>query len=233
MRIALAGIAAIAALFGTPALAADMPVKAPPAPPPAYNWTGCYVGGNVGGAWGRSNVQIPLYPASFNIDTSNAIGGGQVGCNYMFSNRWVVGIEGDWDVTQLDGSSATTFPGESYFTQFNSVGSVRGRLGYAWDKTLFYVTGGGAWATLHAANFTETAGPCVPAAPDFGGCVSHSATYGGWIGGVGLEYALTANWILGGELLYAGFGRKDFIYNGPVNVNESIGQARARLSYKF
>lgn len=209
-----------------------MPTKAPIVKAPIavaeYNWTGCYVGANVGGAWGRSNIDIPLYPANVNANATSIIGGAQAGCNYMFPSRWVVGIEGDWDWTSLNGSTATTsiaVPGETFFTKFNSVGTLRGRAGYAWDRTLLYVTGGGAWAHLNAANYVPT---CVP------GCASDkSATYSGWTAGAGVEYALTMNWIIGAEYLYMSFGRQNFFYNGPTNVKEQINVARARVSYKF
>jgi outer membrane immunogenic protein len=95
------------------------------------------------------------------------------------------------------------------------------------------VTGGGAWSNLQAANYIETGPPCLPAPPSFLGCTTHSATFGGWTAGVGIEYALTQNWIVGAEYLYAGFGRIDFVYNGPTNVSESISQLRARVSFKF
>jgi len=86
MRRLVAGLLGATLLGGVAAQAADLPVKAPvyKAPPlPIYNWTGCYLGGNVGGVWGRSNINIPGYPSNFNINNSSFIGGGQLGCNYQ------------------------------------------------------------------------------------------------------------------------------------------------------
>ncbi|MCW5692427.1 MAG: hypothetical protein KIT48_08685 [Pseudolabrys sp.] len=83
LAVALLG----ATLFGgLSANAADMPVKGPvyKAPPMVmYNWTGCYIGGNLGGVWGKSNIDIPGYPSNFDINTSSFVGGGQLGCNYQ------------------------------------------------------------------------------------------------------------------------------------------------------
>lgn len=219
----LAGMLSLGAV--AVAAAADMPTKAPVYKAPAvvapYNWTGCYVGANVGGAWARSHDNIPAYPASFDINTSSVIGGAQVGCNYMFPERWVVGIEGDWDWMSLKGDNLTTAGAERYFVKWNSLGTLRGRLGYAWDRTLFYVTGGGAWAHLSAANYIPTA------------FADQSATYSGWTAGLGVEYALTQNWIVGAEYLHAGFGSKNFVYAGPNSVDNRIDLIRARVSFKF
>src|ERR1700758_3049509 len=115
MKKLATAIAAIA-LIGTPAFAADMAVKAPPLPPPApvYNWTGWYVGGNVGYSWGNANTDlggtgsvtsffnIPPATSSFAFADSHTakpngvIGGGQIGYNYQFSPAGIVGFETDF-----------------------------------------------------------------------------------------------------------------------------------------
>ena len=110
-------------VFGAaPVMAADIPVKARPVAPvvaaPAYNWSGCYVGGYIGGAWGRdvSVLEGVLQPAgvfSYNVTTapysyrlgSSFIGGGTVGCNYQ-ANVLVVGFEGELGYLRLRGSVA-------------------------------------------------------------------------------------------------------------------------------
>jgi outer membrane immunogenic protein len=89
-----------------------------------------------------------------------------------------------------------------------------------------YATGGGAWTQLQSANYFNPI--CSP------GCaVNQSATFSGWAAGGGIEYAFTQNWIAGAEYLFAEFGRHNFVFNGPTNVNEQINVVRARLSYKF
>src|SRR5260370_39875329 len=92
---------AVAGLIGTPAFAADMAVKAPPPPPaPVYSWTGCYIGGNLGGVWENDTTTGGLsdpgaafpglfpgvIPATFNYDRDSGLAGGQVGCNYQLPN---------------------------------------------------------------------------------------------------------------------------------------------------
>jgi outer membrane immunogenic protein len=112
MNKLLTAIAALG-LIGTPALAADMPVKAaPPAPAPVYNWTGWYVGGNVGASFGRVKTDINGEPVAVNISSpptiipgfagsgvtepAGFIGGGQIGYNWQLSPIWVVGFEADF-----------------------------------------------------------------------------------------------------------------------------------------
>lgn len=223
----------VVALLATSALtfaaqAADMPTKAPvyKAPPVAmYNWTGCYLGGNVGGIWGRSNVDIPAYPSNFNIDKSSLIGGGQVGCNYQVQ-QFVFGIEGDWDGMSLKGDELTgAAASERYSVKWDWQASVRGRLGYAPAGTpwLFYVTGGATWAHLSEANFIP--GPVVTTAT--------SGTHDGWTLGGGFEYQLTPNWIAGVEYRYSQYQSKRYDYLGPVDVDLKTNAVMGRISYLF
>jgi outer membrane immunogenic protein len=225
MKRILFAIAATTALCTSPSLAADLPVKAPVVPPAplAYNWNGCYIGGNVGGTWGSSNVNIPLYPANFDIDSSSLIGGVHGGCNYMFAPNWVIGIEGDYAWTDLNDSASTINGpvGETFSVKWDAMATIRGRLGYAWNNSLFYVTGGVAWSHLDNAQYNPIAGGAV------------SATYTGWVVGAGYEYGFTPNWIAGVEYLYADLGDKDFVFLGPTSVSHTANIVRGRISYKF
>jgi outer membrane immunogenic protein len=125
-------IAAIAALIGTPALAADIAVKAPPPPPaPIFSWTGFYVGGNVGYSWGDARTNIAGSATTFStpgpsfgfvanppvvfVDSAKqllqgVIGGGQIGYNYQFSPQWVLGFETDIQGSGERGSNTFTDP---------------------------------------------------------------------------------------------------------------------------
>ena len=180
MKKLATAIAAIA-LIGTPAFAADMAVKAPPRPPsaPVYSWTGWYVGGNVGYGWGDARTDIagtatsfsePTFfggfPSNFAFAGSNTaalhgvIGGGQVGYNFQFATRWLLGFEADFQGSGERGSSASanSFSGSlcitgtappptcltnplaslllngtaatAYDATISWFGTVRGRLGY-------------------------------------------------------------------------------------------------------
>jgi outer membrane immunogenic protein len=178
MRTILAG-AAIAALIGVPALAADMPVKAPAAAPaPVWSWTGFYFGANVGGGWGDNSV--PLYgdgsagndllsrtfdgvlnfsavPRSQSIHSSGVIGGGQIGYNWQVAPMWVVGLEADIQGSGVRGSATTTPPPGSPPENLTShqrldwFGTLRGRLGVvASERLLLFVTGGLAYGETEA-----------------------------------------------------------------------------------
>ena len=95
-------LAAVFGLAASQASAADLPRKAPPAPPPPppLTWSGCYIGANVGGAWGRISLEGP-FGGTFDRSTNNAsfVGGGQIGCDYQFAGGWVIGFRNMFDGT--------------------------------------------------------------------------------------------------------------------------------------
>ncbi len=151
-KILLAGVAALG--FGSVASAADlparMPVKAPPIIAPVFSWTGCYIGAHVGGAWMRKEWSDPFLGPGMNPfnshDGSGVMAGGQIGCDYQVAN-WVFGIEGQGSWTDLKASSVDPLgTNETDHSELDAIGSVTGRIGYAWDRALFYAKGGGAWA---------------------------------------------------------------------------------------
>jgi outer membrane immunogenic protein len=226
----VAATAVVALGVVSSAYAADMPVKAPaykaPAYAPLYNWSGCYLGADVGGTWNRVAVNVPAYPFPDHTTTTSSVSGGALaGCNYMFSNRVVLGIEGDYswmnlNATALSGNGGT----ELFTTQYNASASARGRLGYspeAMPNSLWYVTGGWAWARLNNSFYTPLAG----------GTNSGSAT--GWVVGGGVEWALTPAWIVGLEYLHSQYGTENQVFLGPNTLKLTEDTVRARLSYKF
>jgi len=151
MKKFLLATVALAALAAVPAGAADLsrPVyKAPPPAPVYFSWTGCYVGGNIGGLWVNKDVTGP-FGGTFSADGSSWAAGLQAGCNYQFAGGWVVGIQGDYDWANADFNRDTTgfffnHPSNVDF-RVKSIASVTGRVGYAWDRFLGYVKGGAAW----------------------------------------------------------------------------------------
>jgi opacity protein-like surface antigen len=155
-KILVAAIAAAA--FGMPAIAADMPVKAPPMGAPAFSWTGCYLGGNVGGAWGRdSDWEFELGGTGGDPKYSGAIGGGQIGCDYQ-NGPWVVGLAGMFDWSDLKGHAVDTAnPADHSNTKVHSLATATARVGYAIDRSLLYIDGGAAW-TSSKRFFTDAAG---------------------------------------------------------------------------
>jgi len=128
-KLLLGSVATGALLAAGSANAADLAVKAPRVapvvpPPPVFSWTGCYVGAHVGWGWGRHDVRSThtsfssgstssggfVNSGSGNIDTSGAIFGGQVGCDYQFGigkgfgpGAWVIGIQGDLSAADING----------------------------------------------------------------------------------------------------------------------------------
>jgi outer membrane immunogenic protein len=215
-----------------PAAAADLPVKARPMAPVAmaYNWTGCYIGGNVGGKWVRTSGSVDvgavpgsaagtvLFPAA---DTSTLIAGGQVGCNYQApGTNWVFGLEGDldwqrWSRTTILGTPVPFpfIPGDVFDIRSRWQASARGRIGYAWDRLLIYATGGAAFTDVTVGtNFiaTTTGGVAFPATV---GSVSKTLV-GATVGG-GFEYAFTNNFSAGIEGRYSWYGQQTFA-GGPV-----------------
>jgi outer membrane immunogenic protein len=198
-----------------PAVAADLPArtytKAPAYAAPIHSWTGCYIGIEGGGNWGRtSSTAVAPNPATVglpitgNFDLSGGLAGGTVGCNYQVSN-WVFGIENDFSWTNTSGTANDLFPFNTAATnriQEKWLDTLRGRVGVAWDRALFYGTGGVA--------FTQASDTICSAI-----CVSDSEERTGWVAGAGIEYAAWDNISLKLEYLHADFGSKNYI-NPPV-----------------
>jgi outer membrane immunogenic protein len=229
-RLLIAGALALTA--AGQALAADLPM---PAPPPAYvpvvpyyNWSGFYIGVNGGGAFGNSNWTDPIDGPTGNFNVSGALVGGTLGFNYQIG-PWVLGVEGDGDWTNLSG---TTFNASctavGCTTQSNWLATVRGRAGYAWDRVLFYGTGGGAFANVQGSA---------------GALPFSSATQAGWTAGVGVEYAFAPNWTAKVEYLYVGLGNASCGFGScgggspatPVNTTVSLNEnvLRGGINFKF
>jgi outer membrane immunogenic protein len=215
LSVVALGIGAMAQV----ASAADLPVRQPPppykAPPPirVFSWTGCYIGGNIGGLWAnREWDDAGIFPGDPFVgqafgthNISSWIGGGQVGCDYQFAGGFVVGIQGDYDLTNATGSSVNALvPIFTNQTHIKSLASVTGRIGYAWDRILGYVKGGGAWESADYNGLVTATGTLASTA---------SATFSGWTVGIGGEYAFT-DWL-------SGFVEYDY-YNFGSNQSVSL-----------
>jgi outer membrane immunogenic protein len=226
--------AASTVVFAPVASAADMPVKAPPrvsAPPPVYNWTGFYVGGHVGYLWGRTHVEEEGTVVEDGAPTNGVIGGALAGYNWQY-NQFVFGLEGDFGWTNAKGTGTaqqtttiTTQAPNKY--DFDWTGHVRGRVGYAADRWLFFVAGGLAIAdfNFHEGAITTT----TVVVPPPGG------TYVGWSIGGGIEYAITQNLLGRVEYLYDHFGHKDYVGSDgdPYRVSLTGSTVRGALAWKF
>jgi outer membrane immunogenic protein len=259
-KLLVSSIAALG-LIGTPALAADMAVKAPPpAPVPVYSWTGFYIGGNVGyehtksdfttifgagnGGFSAASVAFISAVGTGSASRDGFTGGGQAGYNWQ-SGNYLLGIEAS--INALSNSATLNFtgvtPGGTAFALSNSlhpkwIVTVNPRVGIVFDRVLFYATGGLAF--LHAT-YNQTFA-------DFsiGGGVSatSSTTKTGWDAGGGVEYALNRNWSVKAEYLYSQFAAFNtntisVLGGGSVvnpvsgSANVSVQMARVGLNYQF
>jgi outer membrane immunogenic protein len=201
--------------------AADLRVKAPVAPPPPPAWTGCYVGLNAGGVWGRmrdkwTNISPSIFlPPEFEtvgggtIDASGFTGGGQLGCNRQI-DAVVFGVEADIQYTQLEGTREAFFPGDSSFRplkfredfQSKWLGTFRGRVGWLMNPdVLLYATGGLAVARIKT--FDSFGDPATPATHV---TTSGSRTQVGWTVGAGAEWMFAPRWSVKAEYLYVDLG---------------------------
>jgi outer membrane immunogenic protein len=240
---ALISTAVLTVGLATAASAADLAVKAPvykaPVAPLPFSWTGCYLGVEGGGIWGRSkhvdadpaNADVGL-PITNDFNLSGGLVGGTVGCNYQISN-WVFGIENDISWTDAKGSANDISPFVTSVTSQTSekwLDTLRGRVGFAWDRTLFYGTGGVAFAGAEVKI-------CVS-----GPCITDSKTVTGWVAGGGIEYAAWDHVTLKLEYLHADFGTSRYISPstpvGGVNivtrdVSLTNDIVRAGVNYKF
>jgi outer membrane immunogenic protein len=219
-------VAALLVAASSGAFAADLPVKAPyMAPIALYNWTGFYIGGNVGGAWETGTISDSFFGTSFSGSRSGFIGGGQIGYNWQFSPQFVLGVEWMFDGTDLR-SDNTFFDAVAFSEKVDWITTVTARLGYAANNWLFYVKGGGGW--VHdSGRVTDLAN---------GFSVSLSDTKGGWVVGGGIEYGFTPNWT--GKVEYQHLGLEDVTIAGPF-VGETVTASRhfdmvtVGLNYKF
>ncbi len=239
-RHLLLSTTAVAALCGGPVAAADLPraapapaYKAPVALSPAFSWTGFYIGGNVGAAYRRSSETETdigngfFTPQPFNVERTSFIGGVQAGFNWQVGS-FVVGFEGDYN--WVTSSNDTTFflnGTAAYNSSMKSFATARGRLGVvATPNLLIYATGGAAFANITNqivdTNFPFTAG--------------RSGWSTGWTAGGGIEYALTNNWTVKAEAIYAQFSDLTVIAS-PVpysfTFKDSVTVARGGINYKF
>jgi len=218
MRRFTLALAAVVALGVTAASAADLgqrPVyKAQPAPIAIYNWSGFYVGGHLGGAWGREDIRDNITGLTGKTDPSGFLGGAQVGYNWQVG-QWVFGIEGDWSWTNADGDAA--IPGAIVKSEYNWFSTLTGRVGYAVDNWLWYVKGGAAWADVDYS---------------IGG-VKVGENRNGWTIGGGLEYGLTPNWSAKLEYNYLDFGKDSIAAPIGVQADTQVHLFKAGLNYRF
>jgi outer membrane immunogenic protein len=219
-RFTLAACAGLlAAAMALPSFAADMPrpaYKAPSSDAP-WNWTGFYVGINAGYGWGKSSWTDPATGATtgdFNV--SGALAGGTIGYNLQ-TGLWVWGLEGDVDASWIKGTNATI----CCETKNDWLATARGRIGYAFDRWLPFLTGGAAFGDV---KMTPVGG------------ASETTTKIGWTAGGGLEYAFQGAWSAKVEYLYVDLGKANCSVatcGAATDVTFKTSIVRGGINYHF
>jgi outer membrane immunogenic protein len=177
------------------------------------------VGGHVGGAWAGDN--------SLQGDSGRFLGGVQGGADYQFARNWVVGAEAQYSWLPSN-NTGVLFPGGTFVTQNNrELGSVTGRLGYAWGPALLYGKGGYAWRD-------NTLGASIAGTP---AAFTASNRRDGYTVGAGLEYMFNPNWSAKVEYQYYNFGNTTF-NTGPADIvgtrfRDDEHTVKAGLNYRF
>jgi outer membrane immunogenic protein len=242
------------------ASAADMPLKARPAPAPMvaiYNWTGWYIGLNAGGGWSDSRVNVgfndpaffgPAFaagatPSSYSTRPSGFLGGAQVGYNWQASN-FVFGLEADIDGADIHGSQTINTTVAPFVPGFGSasqrldwLATVRGRAGFLAAPTLLlYATGG-----LAAGEFKNNYSFAFPATGELY-TVSARETRAGWTAGAGAEWGFAPNWSAKLEYLFFDLGNRTYAATAVgapagsthiVSFKENGNIVRVGINYHF
>jgi outer membrane immunogenic protein len=212
-------IASVMFLMTGSAFAADAVINEEPVEA-GFTWSGLYAGIDFGYAAGKSNL---LTPGGGPIDPDGFIGGIHIGVNHEMANRFVLGAEADVAYNNVEG--LTVLSNTLVKNELRWSGSARLRAGYAFDRTLPYVTAGVA-----AARYEVTLTSADISLP------VHDETHIGWTVGAGVEHAFTDEWIARVEYRYSDFGRKDLSISNdavPASVDLKTHDIRLGLSYKF
>lgn len=186
------GAGLMAAAMVSPSFAADLPRPAYKAPiyVAPFSWSGFYIGINGGYGWGKSSWTNALGTTS-DFTVKGPLVGGTLGYNLQ-TGSFVWGLEGDADISWIKGSTTVLCGGAGCETRNRWLATGRGRIGYAWDRFLPYITGGVAFGDIKMTN---------------GVGASETKSKVGWTAGAGIEYAFMGPWSAKIEYLYVDLGK--------------------------
>ena len=236
----IAGGLALATLaFVGATSAADLPRTAYKAPPPIFSWSGIYIGVHAGSALSlqEDTFTLPTLRSTNQHLSTGFLGGLQLGINYQFG-PWVVGAEAQLSWSGVDGTN-TCEPGAPVAlincrTNVDWLGTAAARLGFAIDRTLVFVKGGGAWAH-DTHDMTSFQAPFVNFRAE--------ETRFGWMFGTGIEHAFFANWSAKVEYDYLDLGTRSVSFPGigalvtglneAVTIRQRIHLVKLGLNYRF
>lgn len=244
-----AALTSLLILGGAAASAADLPsgkyLPRAPALPAFYNWTGFYAGVQIGHSWGQDTTKefftagrVPVrsdYVYDYSADS--LIGGGHLGFNYQMGSL-VLGVEGDLEASNASGGfndaggrpGPIIDPGGIVRVKQDWQGSVRARIGYAFDRFMIYGSAGVSFSQFEYSYFNPF--PLVRA----GEGDKFSRT--GFTVGGGANYAITDNVILGLDYRYTDYGSFDYVARSAflgltAEQNPRTHAVRASVAYKF
>jgi outer membrane immunogenic protein len=229
MKKFLLSTVALMALGTASAVAADLPArtytKAPVYAAPIYNWTGFYLGGHIGAAFGGDDgFATNIVGLTGSSRDASFIGGGQLGADYQFSPNWVLGIEGQISA-QTSNDRTFTDGIDTIRDRSDWLASVTGRLGYTWGPGMLYVKGGVA--------FRDDSG--LGATIGFQPAVTDRESTGYTVGG-GLEYMFAPAWSAKVEYQYYNFGTTNIATNaglGALSYKDDLHTVKVGVNYHF
>jgi high affinity Mn2+ porin len=228
MKGVVAGIALGSLAFSASATGADLSAPKTSFAAPLYNWTGFYVGAHVGyggGSLGPETNPLPLQGVFLPHSVLGLMGGYQAGYNFQLPNRVVLGLETDISfVAPIDQPAITPQP---FNTTFDHIGSVRGRIGYAFGPVLPYATGGLAWGRT-VVDINDSRLDVID---------QKSHLQYGWVAGAGIEYAISGNWTGKIEYNAIDLGARNFTLDGPaassMRVDPMLRVVKLGLNYRL
>jgi outer membrane immunogenic protein len=248
-KLSFATAAALIVAIAAPARAADLSLKTETPFAARFNWTGCYLGGHLGGGFAHKDITDPvqLVQDSFlgagstdgittaSLTPRGAVIGAQIGCDYQFAPSWVVGIEGAASGSTMKGSTIVGLPLGNPDTALveaktDFLTSVTARVGYAFDNVLLYAKAGGALA----GDRYDVSGSFAGTPFGFVGLENRI----GWTAGGGVEWAFSRHWSASVEYDYYQFGHRVIpmsdptnVFLGNVDVRQNIQVVKAGLNF--
>jgi len=222
------------------------------APPPALetvNWSGYYLGAFGGATQGTADWNYVSGGVSPHI--GGYLFGGDVGYNYQ-TGAYVLGIDADLAGTNTKGGAAcnslSAGPPVSPLFEMTCkasadwIATLTGRVGYSWERALFYVKAGGAWTDEHFSATCNTSAvapppaiPCTNPAGAVSSGLSANTGRGGWVVGFGTDFALSRNWFARAEFDYISFGDTTVTASdgSPLKVGMRVSEEKVGINYKF
>jgi opacity protein-like surface antigen len=185
-----------------------------------YDWTGPYIGAFAGMTWGDQSQFTPAFDTHDHPRFAGYLGGGQVGYNVQ-TGRWVLGVEGDYGLTNATGGKSCVGGSDAFlFTCEGEVAhrlaSLTARLGYTWGRALLYAKGGVAAGEVTVQISDNTGGLLL-----FPPVTGTTKWLTGWTVGGGIEFALTDKWSAKAEYMHYDLGAGNF----PIDVGAAVVNA--------